>query len=456
MSIYAVCLFLTAFLVGACHSRVCSYQDLLSSLNLTDLPGLDVRPVKDWTKPSVVYVNVIVYTIVSLDTRLQTLTTYIWFSMAWRNEFISWNPDDFCGIDKMFVYSDIFWHPDIYIYEMVDEAKYPVIPYYIVHSNGKIVSDKPLRIITSCKLNIYKFPFDMQSCTLSLGPYIHPISQIEVLPKVNSRKVFANSMEIFVNKGEWTFMDIVVANGTVESENVTYSQVIYTITLKRDYIVYLVDLIIPSYFLVFLDFASMFMPTGSERLSFKISIVLGFSVLLVILFEILPNSETLPVLGIFCCACMGVMVVSIVGSVFTSYMNRLSNNNNESNVLSSLKIWIIKYLAPVLGFRLKLSNNDLATTKNCKVSKKLEEILEVQNKVIASATEADISPEVKQIKNLLIDVLKIHQELVLARTERDTRSEWQVAAIVVDRLILIVHLIALVAIFLFVVSVWAT
>lgn len=36
----------------------------------------------------------------------------------WHNEFISWDPDQFCGIDNVSLPTEALWQPDITIEEM--------------------------------------------------------------------------------------------------------------------------------------------------------------------------------------------------------------------------------------------------------------------------------------------------------------------------------------------------
>ncbi|KAM4017465.1 5-hydroxytryptamine receptor 3A-like [Anomaloglossus baeobatrachus] len=96
--------------------NTCSYKNVLD--NITNLPGSDVRPVRNWKDPTLVLIDLSLYTVINLDTSLQIMTTYLWFNMAWKNEFLSWEPDDFCGIEKMLIPNNNFWLPDLYIYEM--------------------------------------------------------------------------------------------------------------------------------------------------------------------------------------------------------------------------------------------------------------------------------------------------------------------------------------------------
>lgn len=55
----------------------------------------------------------------------------------------------------------------------MDEDKSPVTPYTYLYSTGHVYDDKPRRVVSTCKLGIYTFPFDIQNCSLTFGSYIH-------------------------------------------------------------------------------------------------------------------------------------------------------------------------------------------------------------------------------------------------------------------------------------------
>ncbi|XP_018420362.1 PREDICTED: 5-hydroxytryptamine receptor 3A-like [Nanorana parkeri] len=457
MSCRCICWLLTATLLGTCYcsNSSCSFNGVVQALR--NVPGSDVRPVKNWTTPTIVYIDMSLYTIVSLNTALQTMTTYLWFNMAWPNEFISWDPDVYCGIEQILIPGNNFWLPDLYIYEMTEsDNNVPVIPYYTVTHEGKIINSKPLRIVSSCKLNIFKFPFDEQTCSLTFGSYIHSVENIIMLAKANSSQVNKNSKDIFVSKGDWKLVTINVEDGNVTSEGVTFSEVKYKIILKRTPIVYIINLIVPACFMVFLDISSMFIELGTgERLGFKITVVLGFSVLLLILNDMLPNSDNPPVLGVFCCVCLAVMVISIIGSIFTSYMLMLSET--QPTVPNWIKIWIMKHLARILLFNVKAHKQsklmEIDTEQGNTVNRP---IMAIEMRKQDSPGGMKVPVEVKLLKRLLLEVLKIHQELIRSKSQVDAKSDWHFAAIVVDRLVLIVYLIIVITMFAVVINVWAT
>lgn len=49
----------------------------------------------------------------------------------------------------------------------------PFVPYSYLYSDGRVTDQKPVRVVSSCRLDIYTFPFDIQNCTFSFNSYLH-------------------------------------------------------------------------------------------------------------------------------------------------------------------------------------------------------------------------------------------------------------------------------------------
>ncbi|XP_077311869.1 5-hydroxytryptamine receptor 3A-like [Lithobates pipiens] len=435
----------------------CSFQNLLQSLDLTS--ASKVRPVRNWKNKTIVNIDMTLYTIVNLDMSMQSATIFVWFYMAWRDEYISWNPDHFCGITELFVSSEYFWKPDLYIYEMTEnDDKSPHMPYYLLHDNGKITNAMPLRIISTCNLDIFKFPFDNQTCRLSFGSYVYTVSDIVMLPKSNSSVVNQNAQNVFASKDEWVLQSVAVYNTTYKTMDVEYSQVVYSIYIKRVAVVYVLNLIIPACFLVFLDIASMFIHNYQNRLDFKITVVLGFSVLLLILNALLPNSDNTPMLGIFFCICLAMMVLSIIATVGTSYMTVTEPSISNSPVPLWVKILVLKHLARIMFFKNDFAKDELVTPvtadndpENAKISEATEDI-SVEKRPLEN--DSNVKKEVKLLKRILLEIVRIHRKLILDLQQKDATTEWSLVAQIVDRLILILYLITVTLVFISMLCVW--
>ncbi|XP_077311702.1 5-hydroxytryptamine receptor 3A-like isoform X2 [Lithobates pipiens] len=450
MSPYGWWLYLTVLLFfDVLHCENCSYNDI--KLNYTNK---NVRPVKNWTVPTIVTVDFTLVSVVSLDMSMQTITTVGLFSMKWKNEFISWDPYLNCGIKEMYIKCDL-WQPDLYIYEMIDyDDKSQKNPFYIITHDGNITDSRSLLTVAACKLDIFNFPFDTQVCKISFGSYIYNVDNIQMKPLRDSREVFTHTKDFFMAKGDWILTDINVTQQIYDFSGAKYSKVFYTFTIERVSAVYVLTFIMPVYFMVALDMVSMFIQMDkADRLGFKISLVLGFSMLLLILNNILPLSETPPLLGIFCCVCMATMLVSIAGSIGTSYI--LNMYEAQGNVPHWVKSIILNRFSYLLCFKRTPHRNvaSIEPHENSDYQKKGKICLELVEK--KANMELNISTEVKLLKRLLLAILKIHKSLIDTKMENIAKLQCTLAANLVDRLILIVYMLIITVLTIYVTVVWS-
>ncbi|KAM4017189.1 5-hydroxytryptamine receptor 3A-like isoform 2-T2 [Anomaloglossus baeobatrachus] len=382
----------------------------------------------------------------SWDNTLQILTSYVWLSTEWQNEFISWNLNDSCNLESFYYNSDTLWTPDSCIYEMTEaDDKNPVVPFYEIFNTGHVKVSKPVRLVSSCNLNIYYYPFDTQICNITIGPYIS--ERIDFTSKHNSSYLYDQTKGVLFNIGEWN-----LTNLTVEQ---IQNGVRYQITITRNASLQIIAFIIPICFLVFLDIIGMFIHLQEmDRLMFKITVVLGFALLLVVLNQILATSENPPLLSSFCCSCMAIMVASIIGSISTAYMLNLSETDSE--VPRWIKFLVIKCLARVLLFKIKHSECNSLTdpvTEN-------DNFGSAQISMNMHATRTDLTKdvdntlEIQLLKMLLKEVEIIHQKLIHSEHKDHNRSDWQTVALVIDRLFLILYLISIFILFVVVFTLW--
>ncbi|KAJ8399794.1 hypothetical protein AAFF_G00408990 [Aldrovandia affinis] len=156
--------------------KKCSYQDVINYLNLTKDNGVYTisRPVRDWRHPTVVHLDINLYAILTVIEKSQIFTSFIWLSVSWNNELISWDPSMFCGISKVSLPKEMLWRPDLIIYEMIEEEdKTTQSPYIYIYHDGTVTMDQDHIIASTCKMDMYKFPFDTQSCVMTFGSSLY-------------------------------------------------------------------------------------------------------------------------------------------------------------------------------------------------------------------------------------------------------------------------------------------
>ncbi|XP_007558436.1 5-hydroxytryptamine receptor 3A-like isoform X2 [Poecilia formosa] len=327
----------------ASSERVCSYQEVLNYLNLNrgnDLFSL-TRPVKDFRKATKVHLEVLLYAILDVREIDQTFVPYVWIVMHWQNDFISWDPSKFCNITKVTIPTDILWKPDLTIDEMTERDKAPPSPYLTITNNGTVLVQNDQVLVSTCMMQVFKFPFDVQSCTLSIKSVVHSVEEINLLYSLNSSVTTNWSRELMRTQYEWLFVKMTVTNKTVKPFGSQQDTIIYTIYMKRRSILYIVNFLLPVLFFLCLDLSSFLISDrGGEKISFKVTVLLAVTVMQLILNDILPSSsDKIPLIAVYCIGIFALMFLSLLETILMMHLMDIESESqeNERNKRHSLE-----------------------------------------------------------------------------------------------------------------------
>ncbi|XP_073345268.1 5-hydroxytryptamine receptor 3A-like [Pagrus major] len=318
----------------------CSYQDLFRYLHLTKNNELFtmVRPVKHYRVTTWVELKMVIYAILDVREVDQTLILYTWIYMSWKNHHILWDPKDFCGLNHVVFPNEAMWKPDLFIEEMTEKDKAPPSPYISVTNEGIVELRNDQVLVTTCRMQVYKFPFDIQRCNISFKSALHCDDEIKFEAIRNASKITEWSHDAMQSQYEWLFINMTVTNKTVNHFGYNQSMIIYTISMKRRPILYIVNFLLPILFFLCLDLASFLISdSGGEKLGFKVTVLLAVTVLQLILNEILPaSSDRIPLIATFCIGIFGLMMLSLLETIFVMYLMRKDLENNEADEDQSL------------------------------------------------------------------------------------------------------------------------
>ncbi|XP_041740335.1 5-hydroxytryptamine receptor 3A-like [Coregonus clupeaformis] len=327
-----VALLCLLFLSGT-PERVCSYQDVLDHLNLTR--GNDVftstRPVLDHTHPTMVHLDVYLYAILAVIEKSQTFVPFIWIELTWNNERIWWDPSQFCGISRVSVPKEMLWIPDLFIYEMTEKHDAPPSPYLYVSHDGIVLLEEEIKVVSTCKMDVHKFPFDTQRCNITFSSAIHIVTDIQLIPFSNSSRATQASREVMQTQGEWEFLDMTVSRGKLIF-NREWDQISYTITMRRRPLLHVINFMLPILFFLCLDLASFLISDQrGEKLGFKVTVLLAISVLLLILNDILPSmSNRTPLIATYCIVIFAFMLLSLLETILVTHLMERDSVHQET------------------------------------------------------------------------------------------------------------------------------
>ncbi|XP_059204945.1 5-hydroxytryptamine receptor 3A-like [Centropristis striata] len=312
--------------IGVCSSEPsdCSYAALLTHLNITPANDLltIMRPVKNWRTPTTVMIDMLLYGILEVDEKSQTLTTHIWIKMTWTNELLTWNFSDFCGIRQIAVPRSRLWIPDIQIAEDASDTSSISESHIVnVYHNGLLMANTRQRLTSTCRLDLKLFPFDSQSCKMSLGSMSSAVDTLILDTTLSDTTLTNISEQTMVTKGEWELNAVEVQKAFFHS-NGNQSTLEYTFTISRKPMLYVINLIVPLFYFLILDLASFFISEArGEKLSFKVTVLLSISVLLLILKDMLPSTEqNLPQIASYCVAVFALVGLSVLEAMLVSYL----------------------------------------------------------------------------------------------------------------------------------------
>ncbi|XP_053270306.1 5-hydroxytryptamine receptor 3A [Pleuronectes platessa] len=305
---------------GTSSEKVCNYHEVLEYLNLTRDNSLYklTRPVLDHTHHTTIHLDVLLYAILAVE---------------WNNEFISWDPAQFCGITGISVPKDMLWRPDLFIYEMIQKDDSNQNPYLYVDHKGTVTYEEDINVVSTCRMDVHKFPFDTQSCNISIGSAINCIGEIRLAPSSNSSRATKFSREVLKTQGEWEFLHLSVSNNILTFDNRSFEQLVYTFTIKRRPLLHVINFLLPILFFLSLDLASFFISDHrGEKLGFKVTVLLAISVLLLILNDILPSmSNRTPLIATYCIVIFALMLLSLLETILIIYLMEIDSQQRLKN-----------------------------------------------------------------------------------------------------------------------------
>ncbi|XP_047465702.1 5-hydroxytryptamine receptor 3A-like [Mugil cephalus] len=280
------------------------------------------RRVRNHKHHTPVYLNMGLHAILDVRETEQTLKTYIWIYMEWDNDFTRWNPDDFCGLKHVIVPKEALWQPDLNIEEMIETNDSPPSPYLNIMSDGKVKFRKDQVVITTCKMHVYKFPFDTQNCSITFKSLVFSDEEIRLRTNKNNTAISERSRRMMRKEYEWVFVDMNVKKETFNHFGFYQNRIVYTIKMERRSVLYIANFLLPVFFFLCLDLASFLISdTGGEKLGYKITVLLAVTVMQLILNEILPSSSNrIPLIAVYCIGIFSLMLLSLLETILVMHL----------------------------------------------------------------------------------------------------------------------------------------
>uniref|UniRef100_A0A3Q4G3L4 5-hydroxytryptamine receptor 3A-like n=1 Tax=Neolamprologus brichardi TaxID=32507 RepID=A0A3Q4G3L4_NEOBR len=299
---------------------------------------------------------------------------------------------------------------------VMDENTAPNVPYTYMHSDGTVSDSQPIKAVTSCRLDIYLFPFDIQNCTLTFNSFTLKSKFMRIYHK----RMFEYSKSMTATMGEWELIGITAKKYTLPSTaSGFYDEIRFHISLRRQAMLYVVNLLLPSCFLITVDLFSFILPPKEvDRSLFKMTLILGYTVFLLIMNDLLPvTGNDIPLISAFTLS--GLVYISLLETiVVTSFLHGSSNYSRAPR-------WIRVLFLKILGRLTLEQKGPLGEDKTLQELRSLGRVLQAIR-------------------------LQVEQHL----SKSLSTEEWIQIGLIIDRLLFILYIIFITVSFITIIIIW--
>ncbi|XP_053095375.1 5-hydroxytryptamine receptor 3A-like [Pangasianodon hypophthalmus] len=292
--------FLFVFLgpTTACVTRRCLANDLVKK-NLYSAP----QSPECFTDVNLTSIQ---YETLSVNTKSMQFSSRIKITMEWTDPDLKWSETNYT-FDEIILPVKKIWTPDLTVENAIYVDVNPVTNDIVVKSDGTVNYAIVMYTTAVCRINLLTYPFVQGSCPVAINGWNQSSCGLHIL---------YGSVSALRNEGaEWSTVSV-----NLKQENNTNNHNYIYVTLSSNPFKAMVSLVLPSALIMIADLVSFALPLdGGKRSSFKITLVLSFTMFLLILTDYLPNSGPCsPLLHYHFCFCMVILVLSmLISMVFT-------------------------------------------------------------------------------------------------------------------------------------------
>lgn len=205
--------------------------------------------------------------IVALDENNQLMTSSVYFSEKWIDQRLAWDPNDYGGLVFLNVPVKMIWIPDLMVINTADTNGFLKVNDFdsaTVYYNGSIyMLLSTISLKTRCKMDSRKFPFDTQSCPLTLSSWAKTVDKINfdtTTKNIDNNSYILNSVWELTNVS----LNVTYNYNRHPSEPSPVEELTFIFTLRRWPLYYMITGIFPSIILNIVTLVSYALPFAQQ------------------------------------------------------------------------------------------------------------------------------------------------------------------------------------------------
>ncbi|VDI30277.1 Hypothetical predicted protein [Mytilus galloprovincialis] len=256
------------------------YSDVFSNYQKSIVPN------SDFSSPLNITVSLYLITITRFQEVDQTLDLAAGLSASWIDKDLSWNPSSYGNAEDIVVPLTDVWTPKFVLVNSVatyeplggDNANSATLD-----NTGEVSIFVGDVLSSKCTTNIYKFPFDSQTCYLRFYVSKMPLKTVTLNPASNPVQ-----LAFFTPNSDWSLQSY---KGETSIWN-GFSLFTFTLTIQRSPLYYTVLVCAPTILFGLLNPMVFLLPVESgERIGLSITILLSYAIFLSMVQTAIPATS---------------------------------------------------------------------------------------------------------------------------------------------------------------------
>jgi len=308
------------------------------------------RPVANESDAIVLKFGLTLQQIMDVDEKNQLLTTNLWLNLEWTDSNMRWDEAEYGGVKDIRVPPSSLWKPDILMYNSASEAFDGTFPTnVVVTSDGTCTYIPPGIFKSSCQIDITWFPFDDQHCSIKFGSWTYNGFNLDFQAAGEE-----GDTGTYISNGEWELIGLPAKRNEVVYECCPepYLDITFTINIRRRTLYYFSNLIVPCLLISSMAILGFTLPPDSgEKLGLEVTIMLAITIFATIVGDMLPVTDSTPLIGTYFNCIMFMVAGSCIATVMVlNYHHRLADTHEMPDWVSSIFLqwlpWILRMQRP--------------------------------------------------------------------------------------------------------------
>jgi len=279
--------------------------------------------------PLAIGVRIELVKLLDLNEVAGTVNLVVDLMLCWSDDRLSFDSDEVRSGDKLSITSDLIWTPDIVVMNQVSDMEQMFQTDYepIVLTDNLFKADTGVNVLwkrrlsmkSRCSIDMARFPFDQQACSIIIGSWASSRRQMLLVPQDSHR---TNVSEGSIHTSEFEVRNITIFKKDVYMRNAAekFDEIVYSLVLKRYPHYWMVNFMLPMVAVTMLTVATMWMSNAGIRMNSGTRLLLCIVQIMNISASWRPANEADIWLDRFQTHCLALTMASVLQSLVMDYL----------------------------------------------------------------------------------------------------------------------------------------